>query len=59
MPTTRDLNLNKEYPVSEIYRLRFGSFKNALIKANLYNLIKNEKLFNRHEYTMWDIAARL
>lgn len=50
IPTTRDLNKNKEYPSSYIYRKRFGNFKNALDLAGIKD-IKKERMYNRKSYS--------
>lgn len=59
VPTTRDLDNDSDYPNSETYRLRFGIFKNALIKSNLYKYIDNENDFNRKEYEKDEVIESL
>jgi group I intron endonuclease len=59
VPTTRDLDNDSDYPNSETYRLRFGSFKNALIKSNLYKYIDNENDFDRKEYEKDEVIESL
>lgn len=49
IPTQRDLINNDNYPNYGTYCLRFGSFKNALLKSGLYDLILDKKNFNREK----------
>ncbi|HLG28295.1 MAG TPA: GIY-YIG nuclease family protein [Paenisporosarcina sp.] len=59
VPVQRDLIAQKlgEYPSYAAYVKRFGSFKNALIEADLYDFVENKKLFNRKEYTKEEIIS--
>lgn len=55
LPTKSRLKKLKGYPSIGTFSNRFGSLKNALIAADLYYLIPNEKMFNRKEKTKEDI----
>lgn len=54
VPTQRELT-NSNYPSSTVYFERFGSFKQALIEADLYSEVSNSKLFERKEYTKEEV----
>lgn len=51
VPTTRDFKCNKHYPHPETYRNRFGNWKVALEKAELYQYRNDKYLFQRKTYT--------
>lgn len=51
VPTTRDIKNNPNYPTDETFRSHFGSWKEALKRANLYSLRKDKHLFDRKTYT--------
>jgi len=46
VPTQRDF-VGEKYPSYTLYFSRFGSFKDGIIKAGLYDFVKNKKLFTR------------
>lgn len=58
VPSQRDLSKTDGFPTHLSYYGRFGSFKNALIEADLYHLIDNEKMFERKEYTKEEVMNR-
>lgn len=58
VPRTRDFD-NNDYPDSETYRLRFGSWKNALIKAGLYDLREDKYQFGQTEYSADELLSLL
>lgn len=51
VPTTRELDKNKDYPNSYAYRKYFGSFENALTECNIPIDNLKKKLCNRKKYT--------
>lgn len=57
VPTTRDLKNNSDYPTCETFRNHFGSHKNALIEAGLYDLRKDKGLFERHKYSKEEVIT--
>lgn len=59
IPTVRDLKLEENYPSPDTYNLRFGSFKNALIEADLYTYVKNKKDFDRIKYNKSEIIESI
>lgn len=59
VPAARDLSHTPGYPTSEVYRFRFGSHKEALKLAGLYDLRKDKKLFERHKYTKEEVLKLL
>lgn len=52
-PTQHDfiVSKNNNYPSYTIFYNQFGSFKNALIEADLYDFVKNKKIYERVAYT--------
>jgi len=50
-PTKKEITKDKDMPNAEVYRIRFGSFKDAIIKAsipipkNKQNSLKNNKVY--------------
>lgn len=57
VPTQRDF-INKafgNYPAYSVFIERFGSFKNAIIEAGLYDYVSNKKLFYRKEVSKEDV----
>lgn len=58
VPTQRELGGGSNYPCNNVYIDRFGSFKNALIEADLYDFVENKKLFERFEYTKDDVYEK-
>ncbi|MCA1021662.1 homing endonuclease associated repeat-containing protein [Halobacillus litoralis] len=56
VPTARDVDKSEICCSSETYRKRFGSFKDSLIKANLYHLRCDKHNFNRSQYTREEIT---
>lgn len=55
VPTTRDLKSSKSYPSPQTYSNHFGSFKNALMEAELYDLRGDKHLFDRKVYSDEDL----
>lgn len=54
VPTQRDMTEKSGYVSGLTYRNRFGSFKNALILAGLYDLILDKRNFDRVKTTEED-----
>lgn len=51
VPTTRELKKNKQYPNPQTYSNHFGSYKNALVIANLYKYRKDKYNFDVKTYS--------
>lgn len=58
VPTSREISNTRGFPNGRIYFERFGSFKDALIKADLFEFVDNKYLFERKEYTKQDIIDK-
>lgn len=61
VPTTRDLKNTNGYPTNYGYTKYFGSYKNALIEAELFELRidKNKNIFNRNPYSEEELLIKL
>jgi hypothetical protein len=58
IPTTREIKCDSNYPNDEIYRKRFGNFKNALAKANIEIPKDKQWLYERKEYTKEELLEQ-
>lgn len=54
VPTSRDLN-NTNIPTINVYVKTFGSYKEALIEADLYDFVIDKSPFNKKDYTKEEI----
>lgn len=55
VPTTRDIANNPDIPSPIIYKKNFGSFKQALTEAGLYEFSEHKHLFGRKDYSKGEI----
>lgn len=58
VPTSRDIVNAVGFPSNHIFFERYGSFKNALIEAGLYELSDNKSSFDRVEYTKDEVYLK-
>lgn len=55
VPTSRDLASTSNYPTIMVYFNMFGSYKEALIEADLYDFVVDKSPFTKKEYTKDEI----
>lgn len=58
VPTSRELKKENGHPSRGTYDNKFGNLKNALIKANLYDSVESNYLYERKAYTKDDILEK-
>ncbi len=59
VPTIRSIDSTKGYPIARTIINEFGSFKNALIEAELFDLIESKHCFNRKQYSKVELLELL